>query len=142
MWTVLTWDRTITHDAGLPEWIDTPLSELSLEELAPRTDIHLDGEMLAPRLAQPLYLFTTWFLDEVFDQLYMSIIDPRGITLHRELRNTTVDVELPSVHMKSIPLHQLWYTSEGLYTFSVAYSYKGFPCQRIGSCLVYLKYGG
>ena len=95
LWSVATWNLEITHDAGRPEWIDTPITNYRFRNLASSGLHAYDGEKWSVRLPRPLHLLTAWYTDEYCEQLYVTCIDPRGITLRRLLRDVGAQEDLP-----------------------------------------------
>lgn len=141
LWSIATWNLDITHDAGIPEWIDAPITDWNIGNLATSEGNSFDGEKWTVRLPQPLHLFTAWHMDELCDQLYLTCIDPRGITLIRLLEDIPFRDDIPRIHLASIALSHLWYTEDGFYTFTFAYFYRGLPYQRCGSFRLRLRQG-
>lgn len=133
LWSLATWNLEITHDAGEPEWIDTPVTRLALEDIVTPEQSRFDGEKWIVPLLKPLNLLTAWYMDELCEHLYVTCIDPRGITVHKLLHELDVQEDLPKTHLTGIPLTDLWYTVDGFYTFTVAYFYGGWPYQQYGS---------
>ncbi len=138
LWSLATWGIDITHDAGQPEWIDAPVTEVSIGNLSEGEDQAFDGERWTFRLAQTLYLLTAWHMDEPCEHLYVTCIDPRGITLHRILEEVEVREDIPVLSTAGIPLTHLWYTVDGFYTLTFAYLYGGLPYQHFGSFRILL----
>lgn len=139
LWSLATWNMEITHDAGGPEWIDAPLTNYRLGRLDTGGPHSFDGEMWTVRLPQPLHLLTAWHMDEYCEHLYLTCIDPRGITLRKILREVEVQEDLPKTHLTGLPLNHLWYTVDGAYTFTFAYLYGGLPYQHFGSFRIMLN---
>lgn len=133
LWSLATWNLEVTHDAGNPEWIDTPVTNWKFESLAANEAQFFDGEKWTIRLPQPLNLLTAWYMDEVCEHLFMTCIDPRGITLHKLLNEVEVQEDIPKIHLAGIPLSHLWYIVNGFYTFTFAWFYGGWPYQHAGS---------
>ena len=138
LWSLATWGMDITHDAGMPEWIDAPVTEVSVGKLSESEDHAFDGERWTFRLPKPLYLMTAWYMDELCEHLYVTCIDPRGKTLHRILEELEVQEDIPKLNTTGIPLTHLWYTVDGFYTFTFAYMYGGLPYQHFGSFRIML----
>lgn len=141
LWSLATWNLEVTHDAGHPEWIDTPITNWNFDNLAESEGNYFDGEKWTVSLPQPLHLFTAWYIDELCDQLYLTCIDPRGKTLIRLLEEIPYRDEIPRIHLASIALSHLCYTENGFYTFTFAYFYGGLPYQRYGSFRLRLTQG-
>ncbi|MCY4061564.1 MAG: hypothetical protein OXG53_04275 [Chloroflexi bacterium] len=133
LWSLATWNLEVTHDAGHPEWLDAPVTSWTIEDLETSTGNSFDGEKWTVRLPQPLNLLTAWHMDEPCDQLYLTCIDPRGKTLIRLLQEIHYRDDLPRIQLTSIALPQLWYTEDGFYEFTFAYSFDRLPYQRYGS---------
>lgn len=104
LWSLATWNLEITHDAGNPEWIDTPVTNWKFESLAANEAHSFDGDKWTIRLPQPLNLLTAWYMDEVCEHLFLTCIDPRGITLHKLLNEIEVQEDIPKIHLAGIPL--------------------------------------
>lgn len=133
LWSLATWNLDVTHDAGNPEWIDAPVTNWNVDNLATGAGNTFDGEKWSIRLPQPLHLLTAWYMDEICEHLYVTCIDPRGITLLKLLNEIEVQEDLPRIHLVGLPLSHLWYTVDGFYTFTFAYFYGGLPYQHFGS---------
>ncbi len=142
LWSLATWNLEVTHDAGNPEWIDTPVTNLTVDSRVENEGNTFDGEKWAMRLPQELNLLTAWYMDEVCEHLYITCIDPRGITLLKLLNEIEVQEDLPRIHLAGYPLSHLWYTVDGFYTFTFAYFYGGLPYQHFGSFQILLMEKG
>ena len=77
-------------------------------------------------------------MDELCEHLYVTCLDPRGVTLHKQLNELEVHEDLPKVHLTGLPLDRLWYTVDGFYTFTLAYFYGGLPYHQFGSFRILL----
>ena len=104
LWSLATWNFEITHDAGHPEWIDTPITNWNIKNLRASEGNTFDGEKWTIRLPQSLNLLTAWYMDEVCEHLYLTCIDPRGITLLKLLDEIEVQEDIPKIHLAGIPL--------------------------------------
>jgi len=133
LWSLATWGLDITHDAGTPEWIDTPVTNYTIDNLSASGGHSFDGEKWTIRLPKTLQLLTAWYMDELCEHLYFTCIDPNGITLYRLLDELEVQEHIPRLHVHGMPLTHLWYTVDGFYTFTFTYFFGGFPYQRFGS---------
>ena len=133
LWSLATWGVHITHDAGMPEWIDTPVTNWIIDNLSPSGGHTFDGKKWTIRLPTTLQLLTAWYMDEFCEHLYITFIDPRGITLHKILDELEVQEDIPRLNIGGIPLTHLWYTVDGFYTFTFTYFYGGMPYQHFGS---------
>lgn len=133
LWSLATTGTHITPDAGMPEWIDKPITEWVIEKLSERDGHTFDGEKWVIRLPQTLHLLTAWYVDEYCEHLYFTCIDPNGITLRRELLDRAVLENVPRTNIAVIPLSHLRYTVDGFYTFTFTYFYGGYPYQHFGS---------
>ena len=133
LWSIATWNLHITHDAGAPEWIDTPVTNWTIDNLSAFDGHFFDGDMWTIRLPSTLQLLTAWYMDELCEHLYMTCIDPRGITLQKIVDELEVQEDIPRLNVAAIPLSHLWYTVDGFYTFTFAYLYGGYPYQHFGS---------
>lgn len=142
LWSMATWGLQITHDAGMPEWIDMPVTNWTIANLSSNEGHSFDGEKWTIRLPETLHLLSAWYMDELCEHLYISCIDPRGITLQKILDELEVQENLPRIHIAGIPLTHLWYTVDGFYTFTFAYFYGGLPYQHYGSFRIMLTQRG
>lgn len=133
LWSMATWGLQITHDAGMPEWIDMPVTNWTINHLSSSEGHSFDGERWVIRLPKTSHLLTAWYMDELCEHLYFTCIDPRGITLHKVLDELQVQENLPRINIAGIPLTHLWYTVDGFYTFTFTYFYGGLPYQHTGS---------
>ena len=133
LWSLATWGVHITHDAGMAEWIDTPVTNWIIENLSPSGGHSFDGDKWTIRLPSQLQLLTAWYMDEYCEHLYFTFVDPRGITLYRDLVELEFQEDIPKIHIAGIPLTHLWYTVDGFYTFTFTYFYGGMPYQQFGS---------
>ena len=141
LWSLATWNLEVTHDAGQPEWIDTPVTNWNFDNLAEGEGNYFDGEKWTVSLPQELHLLTAWYMDEFCEHLYISCIEPRGKTLMKILEEIEFQEDIPKIHLASIPLSHLWYTEDGFYTFTFAYFYGGLPNQHFGSLRLLLMQG-
>ncbi len=134
LWTTVTTERTVTHDAGEPEWLDLPLSDFLVE--APPVIV---DQPVVQELDPPWLLQSKWMMDE-FDVGYALVPtveyrDPLGFTLYNEeiLIDNFEELFMPR-EFSSAPvfaLHrteQLRYTVPGVYTFIVRWL--GSPATR------------
>ena len=133
LWSLATWGVHITHDAGMPEWIDQPVTNWVIENLTLSDESFSDGGKWTLRLPATLHLLTAWWMDEYCEDLYITCIDPNGITLHRSLIEQEFQENIPRIHVANIPLSHLWYTVDGFYTFTFTYFYGGLPYEHFGS---------
>ena len=133
LWSLATWAVEITHDAGTPEWIDAPVTRVNIGDISRSESYRFDGERWIVRLPKTLNLLTAWYMDELCEHLYITCIDPRGITVHRILEELDVQEDITRLSTTGIPIAYLWYTVDGFYTFSFTYMYGGLPYQHIGS---------
>ena len=83
LWTTVTSEQTITHDAGEPEWLDLPLEDHALR--APS----LSDDLPLLRRLDPTWLVRSkWMMDEGdIGHLVMPLVeyrDPLGVTLYQE----------------------------------------------------------
>ena len=138
LWSLATWGIDVTHDAGKPEWIDTPVTRINIGDLSPGEGRNFDGSRWTVRLPRTLYLLTAWYMDELCEHLYVTCQDPHGITVQRILDELEVEEDLPRLHIAGINLKHLWYTVDGIYTFTSAFCYGGLPYQHLGSFRVML----
>ena len=133
LWSLATSGVHITHDAGMAEWIDKPITEWIIDEVMWNEGKSFDGEKWTIRLPEYLHLLTAWYMDEYCESLYYTCIDPRGKTLHRNLIDQEFHEDLPRMHIAGISLNRLWYTVDGCYTFTFTYFYGGLPYEQLGS---------
>ena len=133
LWSLATWGMNITHDAGMPEWIDKPVTEWIIDNLTLNDENSFDDNKWIIRLPEPLHLLTAWYMDELCEDLYFTCLDPHGITLHRNLLKQKFQESIPTIKIAGIPLTHLWYTVDGIYTFTFTYFYGGLPYEHFGS---------
>jgi len=138
LWSLATFGVDITHDAGKPEWIDAPVTGWTIDDLSPSGGHTFDGETWTIRLPETMYLLTAWYMDELCEHLYVTCLDPRGKTVWKMLDELEVEENLPRLNIAAVPLTHLWYTVDGLYTFTFAYFYGGLPYQHFGSFRIML----
>ena len=131
LWSLATTGTHITPDAGMPEWIDKPITEWIIEDLSESNGHTYDGDKWIIRLPQTLHLLTAWYVDEICEHLFFTCIDPNGITLYREILDREMLEDIPRTNIAGIPLSHLWYTENGFYTFTFTYFFGGFPYQHL-----------
>ena len=130
----MTTERTVTHDAGEPEWLDLPLSDFVVPSPLE------DDELPVLRELDPAWqLRSKWMMDEG-DIGYMLVPlvefrDPLGVTLFQEEASLERSEELQfplTLTAESYIVNQkipdLLYTLPGLYTFIVRWV--GSPATR------------
>lgn len=134
LWTTVTTERTVTHDAGEPEWLDLPLDDFVVPR-APDVD-----ELPAIYEPEPAWqLRSKWMMDEGdIGYLLVPLVeyrDPLGVTLFQEEAEFERSDELQfpqnltsQPYMVGQKFHELWYTLPGLYTFIVRWV--GSPATR------------
>ncbi|MDE2638350.1 MAG: hypothetical protein OXI30_18430 [Chloroflexota bacterium] len=128
LWTTVTTEHTVTHDAGEPEWLDLPLTDFVLP-----ASLNLDGRPVEVNLDPAWLILSNWLLDEVDVgrplMPNVEIRDPLGLTLYNNVPalNSFDNVIVPRV-FSTVPLlldlswHSLWYTVPGPYTFIVRWT--------------------
>ncbi len=128
LWTTITTEHTVTHDAGEPEWLDLPLSDFVLP-----TSANLDALPVEYEPDPAWLILSKWLIDEV-DVGYpllptVEYRDPLGFTLYME--NISFDASddfYTPLEFTSDPvvlvhrLEKLGYTYSGLYTFIVRWA--------------------
>ena len=134
LWTTVTTEQTVTHDAGEPEWLDLPLDDF----VVPDTPA-VDELPILHELDPPWQIRSKWIMDEG-DIGYMLVPlieyrDPLGVILFQEEATMDRSEQLQSpatMTSESFMVNQrfpsLWYTLPGLYTFSVRWV--GSPATR------------
>lgn len=134
LWTTVTTENTVTHDAGEPEWLDLPLTDYVVPGLLGLEDLPLRVELETPWLLQ-----SRWLMEEAdVGRPLVPIIeyrDPLGFALYSEpLRQEGTDELFMSQESTAVPLFMslrwknTWYTVLGLYTFIVRWA--GSPANR------------
>lgn len=134
LWTSVTTEHTVTHDAGVPEWLDLPLEDFVV--LSTPADDELPVMI---ELDPPWQLRSKWKMDEGdIGYLLVPLVevrDPLGVTLfQREATLERADeLQFPQIlttesYMVNQRFRELWYTLPGLYTFIVRWV--GSPATR------------
>ena len=125
LWTTVTTEDTVTHDAGAPEWLDLPLRDFVVRATPDFEDLPLEQELDPPWLLQ-----SKWLIDEIdVGCPLMPVVefrDPLGITLYNEMPslNTSEEAYTPQ-ELTSVPMmldlwwRHIWYTVPGAYAFIV-----------------------
>ncbi|MCY3979053.1 MAG: hypothetical protein OXG23_13215 [Chloroflexi bacterium] len=134
LWTTVTTEHTVTHDAGEPEWLDLPIDDFVI----PSTP---DVEQLPVlyELDPPWQLRSKWMMDEGdIGYLLVPLVefrDPLGVTLFQEEATLERAEELQypvtvttEAYMVGHRFRDLWYTLPGLYTLIVRWV--GSPATR------------
>jgi len=134
LWTMVTTERTVTQDAGEPEWLDLPLEDFvvpaSLDAVERPAELMLDPSWL---------IQSKWLLDEVdVGRPLMPIVefrDPLGVTLYSGVpalggfEDAIIPREFSAVPiMLDLSWIYIWYTVPGPYTFIVRWT--GSPATR------------
>ena len=134
LWTTITTEHTVTHDAGQPEWLDLPLEDYALR--APSLSDELP---LLHELDPPWQLRSRWMMEEGdIGYLLVPLVeyrDPLGVTLFQEEAVFARSEELrfpqnltSQPYMVGQKFPELWYTLPGLYTFIIRWV--GSPATR------------
>ena len=134
LWTTVTTENTVTHDAGEPEWLDLPLTDYVVGEWQGPDELPQRIELDIAWLIQ-----SRWLMEEADVGRPMAPIieyrDPLGFTLHNEplTREGSEDLFV-SQESSAVPLFvslswkYTWYTVPGVYTFIVRWV--GSPATR------------
>lgn len=134
LWTTVTTEHTVTHDAGEPEWLDLPLDDFVIP-VAPET-----GEYPLEIELDPAWLILSkWLIDEIDVGLplipVVEIRDPLGLTLYNGIPTlNSFEGAFISREFSTVPIelnlswHYIWYTVPGLYSFIVRWT--GSPATR------------
>ncbi len=84
LWTTVTTENTVTHDAGEPEWLDLPLTDFVVDATP-----EIDELPLARELDPPWLLLSRWLIDEIdVGRPLLPLVefrDPLGFTLYSEV---------------------------------------------------------
>ncbi|MCY3834530.1 MAG: hypothetical protein OXG85_16070 [Chloroflexi bacterium] len=134
LWTTLTTDNTVTHDAGEPEWLDLPIDDFVVPRAPDADELPFMYELDPPWLIR-----SKWMMDEGdIDYLLVPLVeyrDPLGVMLFQEEATLERSAELQypqNLTTESYMVGQwfpiLWYTLPGLYTFTVRWV--GSPATR------------
>lgn len=128
LWTTVTTEHTVTHDAGEPEWLDLPLDDFVIPSTPDVEELPILYEL------DPAWLILSkWLIDEIDVGLPLlptvEYRDAFGFTLYGEeiYVDGVEDFYVPSV-FTSDPvvlvhrLEDLWYSVPGLYTFTVRWA--------------------
>ena len=128
LWTTVTTENTVTHDAGEPEWLDLPLNDFVVHSTPDIEELPLVQELNPPWLLQ-----SRWLLDEVdVGRALLPIVefrDPLGITLYNEVvtLNNSEEAFIPQEFttvptMLTLNWRHVWYTVAGVYTIIVRWA--------------------
>ena len=124
LWTTATTMKTVTYDAGQPEWLDLPITGYTVRA-SPGDDT------LAEERLDPAWLLRSNWLPDEADigrrlEPFVEFIDPLGEILFADTPETVDESELYSPQPFSIapmtlnlPWIYVWYTVPGAYTFTV-----------------------
>lgn len=134
LWTTVTTENTVTHDAGEPEWLDLPLTDFVVDATP-----EIDELPLVRELDPPWLLLSRWLIDEInVGRPLLPLVefrDPLGFTLYSEV--ATLDSSEEGIAPRgftTVPLmltlnwRHVWYTVPGVYMFSVRWT--GSPATR------------
>lgn len=134
LWTTVTTERTVTADAGEPEWLDLPLEDFVLpasKDLDERpAEITLDPAWL---------ILSKWLLDEIDVGLPLIPVveyrDPLGVTLYNQVPTLSgFEGSVIAREFSTVPIElnlswlYIWYTVPGVDTFNVRWT--GSPATR------------
>lgn len=134
LWTTVTTEHTVTHDAGTPEWLDLPLDDFVIPA-APET-----GEYPLELELDPAWLIQSkWLIDEIDVGLpllpVVELRDPLGFTLYNQapalsgFNDIVIQREFSTVPIVlNLSWIHIWYTVPGLYSFIVRWT--GSPATR------------
>lgn len=134
LWTTVTTEHTVSHDAGQPEWLDLPLDDYVVPRAPDEDELPILYE-----LDPPWQLRSRWMMDEGdIGYLLVPLVeyrDPLGVTLFQEeaTLERSEELQFPQAlttesYMVSHRFRELWYTLPGLYTYSVRWV--GSPATR------------
>ena len=134
LWTTVTTEDTVTHDAGEPEWLDLPLNDFVVDATPDIEELPLIQE-----LDPPWQLKSRWLIDEIdVGRPLLPIVefrDPLGITLYNDVPTLSnsegafTPQEFTTVPtMLSLKWRHIWYTVPGVYTIIVRWV--GSPATR------------
>ena len=137
LWTTITTEQTVTHDAGEPEWLDLPLSDFVLPASA-----NLDALPVEYELDPACLIMSKWLIDEIdLGRPLMPIVeirDPLEVTLYNSapalsgFENVIIPQEPTSVPiLLDLSWTHMWYTVAGPYSFILRWT--GSPaCRETG----------
>lgn len=128
LWTTVTTEHTVSHDAGEPEWLDLPMSDYVLP-----TSANLHALPLEHQLDPAWLIRSKWMIDEVDVGVPLAPIieyrDPLGVTLYNQVPNlSSFEDAVISREYTTVPIvldlswTYIWYTVPGLYTFIIRWT--------------------
>lgn len=134
LWTTVTTEHTVSHDAGQPEWLDLPLDDYVVPRAPDEDELPTLYE-----LDPPWQLRSRWMMDEGdIGYLLVPLVeyrDPLGVTLFQEeaTLERSEELQFPQIvttesYMVNHRFRELWYTLPGLYAFLVRWV--GSPATR------------
>lgn len=128
LWTTVTTERTVTSDAGAPEWLDLPLEDFVVPTTPDINEIPMEYSL------DPAWLIQSkWMIDEIdVGRPLMPTVeyrDPLGVTLYnRAPALSSFEEAVISREFSTVPIvldlswTYIWYTVPGLYTFIVRWT--------------------
>lgn len=121
LWSAATWELQVNADAIDESMIAVPATILALDIRAEYIVSQLRAAVYKVPLGMNLYVLTAWYVHDFLDKLHISLTDPNGVELwYNEPKPRSKGISTRAVHV--IPIDHLWYSEDGLYTFSLHFS--------------------
>lgn len=138
LWSAATWELQINEESQDESTIGLPVTILSLDIQGKRKTSQSRPPVRKVALDRDLYLLTAWYVHDFLDELYISLTDPNGRQLwYTEARSRSRGILTKAVHV--LPIGDLWYSVDGLYTFSFQFGNDEGRKSQIGSFRVVLN---
>ena len=139
LWSVATWEiETSEDDPTSGKRIGAPVTEYSVAIKGKRKDFDGHSEPEEVPLPRELYLLTAWYVHDFLDKMHISFTDPNGRELwYNEPRLRSRGISTKAIHV--IPIWRLWYSVDGLYSFTFQFSNDDGRSSETGSFRIVLN---
>ena len=116
LWSAATWELQVNDESHDESTIGLPVTILSLDIPEKRKTSQSVIPIHRVALDRDLYLLTAWYVHDFLDELYISLIDPNGRQLwYTVAKSRSKGISTKALHV--IPIRNLRYSTDGLYTF-------------------------
>ena len=138
LWSAASWELHIDEESHDDSTIGVPVTILTLNIPEKRKTSQAGTPVQKVALDRDLYLLTAWYVHDFLDELYISLTDPNGRQLwYTEAKSRSRGILTKAIHI--LPIGDLWYSVEGLYTFTFQFGNDDGRKSEIGSFRVVLS---
>ena len=138
LWSAATRELQENADAIDESKIAVPVTIFTLDIRAEYIVSQLRAPIHKVPLDRNLYLLTAWYVHDFLDKLHISFTDPNGMQLwYNEPKPRSKGISTRAIHV--IPIGHLWFSEDGLYTFSFHFSNDDGYKSEVGSFRIVLN---